>query len=577
MTMTDDEKRMQQRGTTARPPIAGRGASDARAQGDVEDDPLAELIRIVKEEDPFGDLRGAAMPGGRSAPGGAGAPAAAPRPAMPSARTPTRNPPPAPAVEPQVRAAPRVEPAMPARPAAPTARADAPLRRDPPPLDPIDLDQALRDFRDAPEDVLRRDLSWSEDGPDPTEAAPRAEPGDAYQDPAFAGFEEGDYPDYEADDEEAAYAVDPYAGDAQYSEPEARRPRHGRFFAVGILMGLVGLGGAAGFLYSQGIRSDADDGPLPVIRADNQPVKVPPDDPGGTTIPNQERLVFNRVSGETAEPETRIVSREEEILAPPSAPAKEEARFPGAGAVEEAVTGTATETPDAGAPQPGSLAPLASAPPATGGIAPVPRRVKTVVVRPDGSIVTIEPQEPAGEPPAPAVQAADAAIPTPPSRPAAPPVRLAASGNASDVTPVQPVRGAPLALNPQPVRQGQQAPQAAPRTVARAVPPQTTVAPQSPAPAAPTALGAESGSVEYVVQLAARRSEEQASQAFDSLKARYAGLLGRYQPLIQRADLGEAGVYYRVRVGPMASAATANELCTQLKAAGLPDCLVRRR
>jgi cell division septation protein DedD len=106
--------------------------------------------------------------------------------------------------------------------------------------------------------------------------------------------------------------------------------------------------------------------------------------------------------------------------------------------------------------------------------------------------------------------------------------------------------------------------------VARATPP------QQPAPA-PSALGSDAGPAEYVVQLAARRNEQQALDAYSSLRSRYSNLLGRYQPLIQRTDLGQAGIYYRVRVGPMASAAAATELCDQLKAAGLPDCLVRQR
>ena len=105
--------------------------------------------------------------------------------------------------------------------------------------------------------------------------------------------------------------------------------------------------------------------------------------------------------------------------------------------------------------------------------------------------------------------------------------------------------------------------------------PEPAPAPRAVASASPAPAASPSG--QYVVQLAARKNEEQAQSAYDALKAKYGNLLGRYQPLIQRADLGDRGVYYRVRVGPMASAESAGELCTQLKAAGLTDCLVRQR
>jgi cell division septation protein DedD len=38
--------------------------------------------------------------------------------------------------------------------------------------------------------------------------------------------------------------------------------------------------------------------------------------------------------------------------------------------------------------------------------------------------------------------------------------------------------------------------------------------------------------------------------------------------MVRRADLGAKGVYYRAMVGPFVSAEQANELCSNLKAAG---------
>lgn len=582
MTMTDDDKRIFQRRAAEQSPSADRNASGAPAAG-VEDDPLAELIRIVKEEDPFGDLLNDPMPG-----------------AAPSAQPPAKKP----AVSPPQRAT------------APSAAATS-SEGEPPPLDPVDLDQALRDFRDAPEEVLRRDTSWMDGGLDAAEieAAPLAGPVDPYQDPAFTDIEASSTSAYAAEDEdiEMMSADDTYEREGQYAEADGQqRPRRGTFVAVGALLGLVVLAAAAGYVYTQVGGSSANEGPLPIIRADSQPVKVAPDDPGGAEIPNQDRLVYNRVSGETAEPETKLVSREEEILGPPNGTAKEEARFSADGAAEEMATGTTSAASDSSAAEPGSLAPLAATSPPANGIAPVPRRVKTVVVRPDGSIVSIEPQEPTPAPSAAPTQTAAADIPVPPSRPApaaapAPtrePVRLAStSSDASPppVPPVQPTRAAPsapppsnapLALNPQAAQQQAEQPagsqrvaRAAPdrsvqpqsRTWFTAVPSSPPAAAAAPAPTTSPAPSAGTDTRQYVVQLAARRNEEQANEAYNTLKAQYAGLLGRYQPLIQRADLGERGVYYRVRVGPMASAEAAKDVCEQLKTAGLPDCLVRPR
>ena len=79
-----------------------------------------------------------------------------------------------------------------------------------------------------------------------------------------------------------------------------------------------------------------------------------------------------------------------------------------------------------------------------------------------------------------------------------------------------------------------------------------------------------------VTAVASRRSQEQALTDFATLQARYPGILGAYRPFIERADLGSRGIYYRLRVGPLGSQASAGQLCDQLKAAGLPDCLVRR-
>jgi hypothetical protein len=75
--------------------------------------------------------------------------------------------------------------------------------------------------------------------------------------------------------------------------------------------------------------------------------------------------------------------------------------------------------------------------------------------------------------------------------------------------------------------------------------------------------------------LSSQRSEEQAVAAFNGLKKRFPSLLGDQAANIQRADLGDRGVYYRVRVGPMADQVAAAQFCEQLKSSG-GSCFVTR-
>ncbi len=80
----------------------------------------------------------------------------------------------------------------------------------------------------------------------------------------------------------------------------------------------------------------------------------------------------------------------------------------------------------------------------------------------------------------------------------------------------------------------------------------------------------------YAVQVTSERSEGRAQAAFRALQAKYPNQLSGQQPIIRRADLGAAGIYYRALVGPFASAEKAAKMCSELKAAG-GDCVRSRR
>ena len=92
----------------------------------------------------------------------------------------------------------------------------------------------------------------------------------------------------------------------------------------------------------------------------------------------------------------------------------------------------------------------------------------------------------------------------------------------------------------------------------------------APQTAAPAAQGGG-----YVVQLAALRDEQSARDTFARLQSKYPNLLGALSADIQRADLGESGIYYRARAGYLDREA-AKGLCERLAAQG-QACIVRER
>lgn len=80
----------------------------------------------------------------------------------------------------------------------------------------------------------------------------------------------------------------------------------------------------------------------------------------------------------------------------------------------------------------------------------------------------------------------------------------------------------------------------------------------------------------FVVQLASVKSEAKAKDAWARLQKRHSELLGGLDLMLQRADLGDRGVYFRMQAGPFPSHSTAVDMCHQIKAADM-DCLVRER
>jgi hypothetical protein len=165
-------------------------------------------------------------------------------------------------------------------------------------------------------------------------------------------------------------------------------------------------------------------------------------------------------------------------------------------------------------------------------------------------------------PPAAAVE------PAPPSAPAAASKEDTAPAITSDNEAV---------LAPQP------APVPAPAPVAKLPPPPADSALPSPVvpvvkptakasaeatPARPKATGIKNS----LVQLGSFKDDDAAKTEWQRLKTRYSDQLGSLAPTYQRVDLGEKGIWYRLRAGPL-SADKAKAICVALTNAKAP-CIV---
>ncbi|MDP2697974.1 SPOR domain-containing protein [Thalassospira sp.] len=107
-----------------------------------------------------------------------------------------------------------------------------------------------------------------------------------------------------------------------------------------------------------------------------------------------------------------------------------------------------------------------------------------------------------------------------------------------------------------------------------AVPAEETAKPADPAPApAVTASPAPSGN--YRVQLASVKEEAGATSEWKRISSKNSDVLGNLQMSVQRTDLGDKGIFYRLQAGPLADATAAEKLCATLKERNV-GCLIVR-
>ena len=415
----------------------------------------------------------------------------------------------------------------------------------------------------------------------------------------------------EADDGFAAEGTEA----AAYTARQPRLPQSRGKLVVAAIAGVVVLGGIGAFAFSGG-GSDMADKPV-VLKADANPVKIKPKNPGGMTVPNQDNKVYERVvDGATAvaPDQKKLVSNEEQPVDISAQVKSAATALPGVfeddqikslkdapssdGATDGTPGGAASSSAPAAAASQGDIADIIkAAPKGEDRLAPsqdtaparadsdvlsvTPRKVRTMIVRADGTMVP-------REEPAPAETATDGA-----AQPAA------KSADAGAVVSTDLPQAAPIPTQePQVTAETARAPEAAsPRPAERSergainTPAKVALAPSRPAnqpvdvvpakpqkvasaEAAPTPAPAAEASGSWSVQIASQPTAEAAQTSYQNMARRYAEILGGHAANIVKADIAGKGTYYRVRIAS-SSKDDAIALCTKLKAAG-GNCFVSK-
>ena len=534
----------------SKPQIAQTGTAGRARRGE---DPLAELARLIGQEDPFKEFD----PAPRRAPANGASQAAAPRPerrpermpngqgAAPLPRAvevqrPIEAPRPSPAARPvQNNAAPASRTPLRAEPSAQTRPMRAPVQSRPAtPVYEEQVRQPVPQARPVARDAGVRPLERTNPRL-PSEAAVPAYRQPEQEQPVRRGYAPEQTPSrlrrpapapayreepaYE-DDYDPDYDDDAYLGDhADEIYDDVEKPRRGiGFWIVGgiVAASLVAVAFLGVFAYRTIFNTPQR---AALVTKSDAPTKVEPQKTQTATTPASNKPIQDRLGAAT-----QTLNREEQPLdlTQPNQPqqaipdaARPQQQVPVQPRTQPAFTPPAQQQP----PQQTQQQPQIPA------NADQPKRVKTYTVRSDG---TVAPNAPA-----------------------------------------QQNNNAPLPLN------------AAPEPDSQTLPPQTRPISAVPAPQNRTVTAALSPSLppvqqhtatgNYVVQVASHKTPDEAQTAWQNLRQQYASIFGSRNADIRKVNLGDRGTFYRAMVGPM-SRDQANALCQNLKTQGA-GCIVQTR
>lgn len=381
---------------------------------------------------------------------------------------------------------------------------------------------------------------------------------------------------YSFGNKQAAPVVEEFDDGDFEVEEETSSPRRWIAIAAAAAVVLVAGGGVFAWMKSNG--SVALGGGEPkIVMADKDPVKVVPANPGGKSVPNQNKAVYDRVSGTASDQPSQksLISSGEEpmdvaqrTLGPDDLPMDDES---GADVANSNADANAAATQPAGAA--GDKQSLA------------PRRVKTMIVRPDGSLVAQD-DGAAGSTTQTGNTQQTASVKQP-SASAAPASTgqsvddLLASGAAqsADAPADQPAAasdtaGVPAPNMPIPMTRPTQTASAAAAPAKLAAPAaQPSATPAAPAVSTAAATASAAGG-DYLIQISSLPTEADAQKSYKNLSAKYGSVIGGRGMNIKAADVPGKGTYYRVRI-PAGSKDAAVSLCERYRTAG-GSCMVVR-
>ncbi len=300
------------------------------------------------------------------------------------------------------------------------------------------------------------------------------------------------YLDYGAHPDDGPYGAEPQPEPVSFFGRLRRavRPWHAVAAVAVIAAGSI----AWGFAHRAGLGGPRE---IALINAPAGPAKVKPPE----AAPGESQQGATVLDRNESSPVKRVVSNEEQAVDPKVAPQAEK-----------------------------------NAPPPAQPLLPEPKKVKTVSVRPDGSVIENESLPPA---------VAKAAQPPAPD----------AGATKRGATPKSPAKPATTPTADKPKQK--------PKVAA------ATPAEEGAAEAPPPAEGATSGG--FAVQFGAAGSEAEARELMTKIVAKYGGQLSGRKPSFKMAKVNDKTVY-RVRVGGL-SKESATGVCGKVKAAG-GNCFV---
>lgn len=301
----------------------------------------------------------------------------------------------------------------------------------------------------------------------------------------------------------------------QYYKSRFDRIRESKWFPLTVVtVCVLGFSGIVSYAYNQGTKANLKESAAPLIQADAGAFKTKPVDEGGMEIPFQDSLVYEQLDS------NRSGEEAESLLPPPEQPMERPEPVEQA---TQAVENTTTETENL---------------------------AKSVGDKIAEAEAEVQKQK-------------DLA-----SKQAAEDVTVTiGSGFANETpeAPTAPKETAAKETSPAPTSQEKEL---ITSSTAQAL---SDIEPSATTPTAPTSYSAGS----YHVQLGSFRDQAAAQAAWTKFKKDFAPALDGVASNIERADLGDKGIYYRVQ-GTNLSKASAESVCSAINGIKSGACLVKK-